>query len=1196
MSEKVISELAQWLKRVEDHPSSLIRNITSTSPIQKYISEIEETCSFPERLRDESILSETGEDDISSFYDEDMLKSLLEVFQAEAYEHIESLAEQLDAWPPGIFDIYRTFHTIKGAAATVGLTKISRASKLLEDVFHSFADTSTVPEDTIFFLLCAASCTLSLMVTDGSDLLPEVSGIIKFACSDPQTLSGKPVSTDEKKNREKKQIELSRNISQPESLNSQELPPDEDTSTSLKECVELDEMTLILMEVFSQEAEEHLSRFDSLVEELQNGNDVFHELFRVTHTLKGAAATVGVNRVSTAAHKLEDFFEKISKSGASLSKNDINLIFHMSELLRRSIEPCDEDVLSELDRTIALIGKNNGTRGEKENLNPDSTESHGISTAVSSEDTGKSNLNPYSTEINETVPGLTKPRGRQTTTGKGEASSSILRIRVDDIDKLINSSEELVHVRTQIEKSRDDFNSITGDLLLSHHTLRHFLMEDRNRMNEAERLERLSELEVEIAELIYNLEHSSINLTRECVSLQNLARIIQERLITLRITNFEILFIKLKQSIRENAFSTFKNINIILEGQNVEVDKGVVDSLSSPLLQIARNAVAHGIEGPQERLIEGKPPDGTIRISAVQEGYFAKITFEDDGRGIDFEQVKSILAKKKFISTEGELKKLTKNDLYEAIFLQGFTTKETADSLSGRGVGLDLVREKIRKLGGDISVESITGAGTKFIIRVPLTTFVSKALLFTIGNEVYGVPSTYCIEVMEHSSRKPIMPGARLIWKSESIPVVPLHYYFGIDRAPIARTPYSIIVLQHGEHHFAIAADATIGIKDVTVKPLGKILGSINYFNGAVISGAGTIQMILSVPFLASLARPTIGFHKGKDIQKHISAPRILVCDDSKSVREAAARIIAGAGYEVTKVQDGWEAWNILHNELFNLVLTDLEMPRMTGWELISEIKRDVLLQNIPVVVLSSRTGETSRDRAMDAGANYFVSKPIKPLILLRVLEQFIPLNESTMSNRIVLFATQNRGKILELSSLMLDLNLELWGMEHFPDLEEVVEDGASFEENAIKKARTRCIQTGLPCIADDSGLEVNALDGAPGILSARYAGEEATDQERINFLLNNMKDKRERTAQFVSVIAFIKSPSSEPIVVKGVCKGSIGYEPIGSHGFGYDPVFILPDGKTMAELTMEEKNEISHRAKAFKKLLPYLEEFSNIQ
>lgn len=1192
MSDTVISELAKWLKRIEDHPSSLIRNITSTSPIQKYISEIEETCSFPEKLRDESILTETGEDDISSFYDEDMLKSLLEVFQAEAYEHIESLSEQLDAWPPGIFDIYRAFHTIKGAAATVGLTKISRAAKMLEDIFHSYADTSTLPDDTIFFLLCAASCTLSLMVTDGSDLLPEVSGIIKLASSTPVAPESH-VSKVEKKNKIEKQIGFGEDTDQAGSPDSQELQNDNTDSKSLKECEELDEMTLILMEVFSQEAEEHLSRFDSLVEELQNGNDVYHELFRVTHTLKGAAATVGVNRVSTAAHKLEDFFEKISKSGESLSKNDINLIFHMSELLRRSIEPCDEDVLSELDRTIASIGKNKENPGKNENR--DSVDNHSISTNASLEDTIKSKPDSDSS-INESVPGLTKPRGRQTTTGKGEASSSILRIRVDDIDKLINSSEELVHVRTQIEKSRDDFNSITGDLLLSHHTLRHFLMEDRNRMNEAERLERLSELEVEIAELIYNLEHSSINLTRECVSLQNLAGIIQERLITLRITNFELLFVKLKQSLRENAFSTFKNINIIMEGQNVEVDKGVVDSLSSPLLQIARNAVAHGIEGPQERIVAGKPPDGTVRISAVQEGYFAKITLEDDGRGIDFEQIKSILAKKKFISSEGELKKLTKNDLYEAIFLQGFTTKETADSLSGRGVGLDLVREKIRKLGGDVSVESITGAGTKFIIRVPLTTFVSKALLFTIGNEVYGVPSTYCIEVMEHSSRKPIMPGARLIWKSESIPVVPLHYYFGIDRAPIARTPYSIIVLQHGEHHFAIAADATIGIKDVTVKPLGKILGSIKYFNGAVISGAGTIQMILSVPFLASLARPTIGFHRGKDIQKHISAPRILVCDDSKSVREAAARIIAGAGYEVTKVQDGWEAWNILHNEIFNLVLTDLEMPRMTGWELISEIKRDVLLQNIPVVVLSSRTGETSRDRAMDAGANYFVSKPIKPLILLRVLEQFIPLNESTMSNRIVLFATKNRGKIIELSSLMLDLNLELWGMEHFPDLEEVIEDGASFEENAIKKARTRCIQTGLPCIADDSGLEVNALDGAPGIHSARYAGEDASDQERINFLLGKMKDKRERTAQFVSVIAFVKNPSSEPIVVKGVCKGSIGYEPIGSHGFGYDPVFILPDGKTMAELTMEEKNEISHRAKAFKKLLPYLEDFSNIQ
>ncbi|MBN2725723.1 MAG: RdgB/HAM1 family non-canonical purine NTP pyrophosphatase [Deltaproteobacteria bacterium] len=1127
-------QMYHLLKSLHDHPDSRIRDFVSIDFLNLKIESTEKNDNLLNDLSDLCTDSEPDSEDISGFYDEEMLTALLEVFREEANEHLDNLLIQMNSYPLPVYDIYRTFHTIKGSAATVGLTKISGASKLLEDEFHIFADSKSIPQQDELFILGFSAVLLALMVVQGDDHVDSIRGALTLMSDahneepeDKNTFTANsPIHDNSNKNAE----------------------------VTVCEDTVVDEMEAILMEVFSQEAEEHLESFDTLVEELSNGNDVIHDLFRVTHTLKGAAATVGISRVSDAAHALEDFFETLEKDGGKLDKNDVLKILHAGQLLRNSLTDCSAETVQEIISTISEI------------------------------DTGKK----------ETAPLPKENRQKQTTTGSRNTTSSILRIKVDDIDKLINTSEELVLVRTQIEKSRDDFNSITGDLLLSHHTLRNFLMEDRNKMSEAERLERLSELEVEIAELIYNLEHSSSNLTTECVSLQTLARTVQQRLIALRITDFELLFIKLKQAVRELAFASDKEIEMKFTGQFVEVDKGVIDSLSSPLLQIVRNCVAHGIEPPKKRRKAGKSAGGLIKVDAIQEGHFVRIIIEDDGKGIDTEKIRNVIRKRNLVESESDIDRLKEKDLFEAIFLPGFTTKDTADSMSGRGVGLDLVREKIRKLGGDVSVKSESGTGTKFTVRVPLTTFISRALLFTIGNEVYGIPSAYCVETMEYISKKEISVGARVIWNSESIPIIPLHHYFGIERQQFLSRPYSVIILKHGEQHFGIATDSTIGIKDVTVKPIGKLLSSLRYFSGAIISGAGTIQLIFSVPFLSTLARPTIGFRASKEIQKHISTPRILVCDDSKSVREAASRIIAGAGYEVTKAQDGWEAWNILHSERFDLVLTDLEMPRMNGWELINEIKRDMFLEGVPVVVLSSRTGETSRKKAMDAGANYFVSKPIKPLILLRVLEQFVPLDDTSMSNRIVLFATTNKGKVLELNSLIAGLNLEIWGMDQFPQLEDVIEDGATFEANAIKKARIRCLQTGLPSLADDSGLEVSALNNEPGIHSARYAGENATDNQKVDFLLKKMEGITDRSARFVSVLAFCTSPESTPITVKGVCNGYIGHIPSGTNGFGYDPIFMLPKGKSMAELTMDEKNEVSHRADAMNQMLPILMKFAS--
>ncbi len=1086
---------------------------------------------------------ESGSENVpdgGDFFDPDTLVSLLEIFQEEAREivsavvkiHVESLFDE-----KSVSELFRHAHTLKGAAATVGLMAISAEALILESYSRSLRDEKLVPSDaSVIFLDFAALQFIRLIEGHPEPFLFPNGSLLTLArlcdrSEDPLGLFAEPQAGTP-----------ADFLPEP----GETVQPDDD-------------FTAILMEVFQTEANDHLDSLDRNLEKLAQGENVIQDLFRTTHTLKGAAGTVGLDYVKDVAHRLEDYFDELNRNNSFPAPSSLPFLFQVASRLRN-------DILNHKGDLVVIDKLLDQAREIKSR-----------------------------TETDPTVPGnpVNEPVSREFPDPDPGFGSRFTQVPSSQLEYLFNDAEELVLVRTQIEKSRDEFQAISNDLFLSHHTLRSFLLEERNRMTEAERLERLQEVEVELAELFNNMEHASSQMQKECKELQALSQRFHRNLVELRVTSLDLLFLKVRQSIRDASFMTGKKVEFTTSGESVELDKGVIQMLSAPLLQIARNAVAHGVETLGEREALNKQGVAKLHLSARQEGRFILFELTDDGAGIDPERIRSLLVRHGMLD-EAAARKVSDEDVLDAIFLPGFTTRETADNLSGRGIGLDLVRDQIRKIGGEVNVFSRPKEGTRFQIRVPLTTVVSQALIFRLGQEFYGIPVTYVIEIHEMMALKNIEPGTRILWKRESIPIVPLHYYFGVEQQILFKKNIPIVILEHGGRNFGITVDSLIGIRDVTTKSINHVLTAIQFFSGALVSGAGTIQLMFDVSYLANLARPVFGFHAQQKRGSIYNAPRILICDDSKSVREAASRVLTDAGYHTVIVSDGWEAWNTLHNEEFDLLLTDLEMPRMNGYELVQEVKRDSLLQEIPIVVLSSRTGETSRDRVMSAGANCFVTKPIKPLVLLKSIRDFLPLEEHLVTRKICIFASLNPGKIRELGQLLSSLSIEIWGLDRFPDLPEVVEDGSTFEENAIKKAKTRARQTGLPTLADDSGLMVDALHGEPGVHSARYAGETADDRERNRLLLENMRDQVNRRARFVCVIAFCPSGSSdEVILVRGELEGSIATVPRGDLGFGYDPIFLLPDGRTMAELTLEEKSGISHRAVAFSKILPHLKQFS---
>ncbi len=1107
--------------------------------------------------------------DGGDFFDADTMASLLAIFREEALDVVRQV---VGIHVRGTFsaeetaELFRFAHTLKGAAATVGLSAVSREALVLEHYLRSHRDSRTRPSELALPFLDLATFQFIGMVEDGQmkEFLPNGS---LLECARAVDGSADPWSLF--------QDVRSPSLPAPVPEPAPALPAEKEKE---EEAARLDdEMAAVLMEVFRTEAQEHLDALDRNLERLSEGQPVLQELFRTTHTLKGAAGTVGIAWLKEASHRMEDYFDTLVQRRMMPPASSLPYLFQAASFLRNNVGRLQVD-LEPFERLLSqaasVDAKERIASGGPEPFVPPS-DAAGASQRTAAE---------------------TAPAAAAAETAAPGVDARTTQVPTRKLDELFADAEELVLVRTQLEKSRDEVQSISSDLFLSHHTLRNFLLEDRNVMSEAERLERLQEVEVELAELINNLEHASSLLQKECKSLQALSQRFQQNLVEMRVTNLELLFLKVRQAIRDAAFASGKQVEFICDGEEVELDKSVISALSSPLLQMARNAVAHGVLSTAERRRLGLEGPGRIRLSARREGRFILLELADDGPGIDPDTIRSRLVSMKILD-EGAARRMQDEDVLDAIFLPGFTTRNSADTLAGRGVGLEMVRSQVRRIGGEVTVHSSPGNGCTFQIRVPLTSVVSQALIFRLGQEFYGIPAAYVVEVFETVVSREMEPGTRILWKKESIPVVPLHYFFGLEQNVVFRKSVPIVILQHGGKHFGITVDSLIGIKDVTTKPLNALLSSLAFFSAAMVSGAGMLQLMFDVPFLASLARPVFGVfsHMGRGGAYRV--PRILVCDDSKSVREAASRVLVDAGYHTVVVGDGWEAWNALHSEEFDLLLTDLEMPRMNGYELVQEVKQDSMLQEIPIVVLSSRTGETSRERVQKAGADRFVSKPIKPMVLLKTIREFLPIEERLVTRKILIFATHNPGKARELQALLSGLSIDVWGLDRFPGLPPVVEDGLTFEENARKKALIRARQTGLPTLADDSGLMVDALGGEPGVHSARYAGENATDRERVAFLLSRMEGKTPRTARFVSAIAFCPNPASdEVIVVRGEVEGVIATVPRGEHGFGYDPVFELPSGRTMAELTLEEKSEISHRARAFTLILPHLRRFAGLE
>ena len=645
---------------------------------------------------------------------------------------------------------------------------------------------------------------------------------------------------------------------------------------------------------------------------------------REAHTIKGSAMMMGYKRISDIAYRIEDGLQAASDQKIIMEKTHYNLLFKCLDSIELLLkdedkvaltakgidEPYFEKIYKEVD--LAFSGKK-----------PDKPAKEEKRTEISGDKLAEPAKEGKRTEL---TGGKSGPSPSAFTTDKGS-----LRVDIGRLDKLMNLSGELV-----ISKIR--LNELV-----------------KNLMGKVEDQEALS---VDMRSLIAGLKTVYDNMD---FSISNM----KTEVMRLRMVPVSYLFNTFPRAMRDMAISAGKDIELEIKGDDTQLDKGIIDDMKEPIMHLLRNAVDHGIEEPALRESKNKHRPGKIFLNAYQKGSQVIIEVTDDGRGMDINKIKEQALSKGLVAKE-KIDKIGDEQILQLVFTPGFSTKEDVTDISGRGVGLDVVREKIGKLKSIIDVVSKADEGVSFIIKLPLTLAITESLLVAAGNEIFAVPIDTIVETIKinPSEINTIETKEAITVRGRIIPLVRLNEVVGLPQKGIfEKRFYSVVVVQSVEKKIGLLVDQLCGRQEVVSKPLGEPLKNIKYIAGGTILGDGRVILILDIPSIIESAERV----EHRQAHEPIIQPAIkkkektvLLAEDILSTAMFEKNILTSAGFSVVIARDGEEALKKAGREKFDLVITDILMPKMDGIELTKKLKKDEIYKDIPVIMVTTR--ESDRD------------------------------------------------------------------------------------------------------------------------------------------------------------------------------------------------------------------------------------------
>lgn len=697
-----------------------------------------------------------------------------------------------------------------------------------------------------------------------------------------------------------------------------------------------------LMQLFSVESLENLQTLQNGLLSLEKeGRDeeLLNTLMRITHTMKGSASLFGLWSIEQLSHSLEDVFTDIISFKIDLTRDRMNALLEASDLVKALLEnearwkgdEIDEQFMNSFCETLKNLFIENHTDSEN-------TEAE---------------QNPKSKVTRESKDGRISPNTHQ---------NHYESIRVDTarINELMNLAGEQLVSKIQIEESLKQLDLLLPELC--DHTVR---------------------------ETVYSLQEQVENLSL------SIARM-QQEILDIRMIPVSSLFYSFPKGIRELAQQKGKEVELIIEGEETELDKSITDQLKEPLLHLLRNAVDHGLETPDERLKSGKYQRGTITLRAFQQGAQICIEIEDDGKGISTETVLEKAIEQEIISAD-TTQQMEDEDIYDLLFAPGFSTKETIDTTSGRGVGLDVVKEKISHLKGGVFVSSTPGKGTTFRLLLPLTLAITEVLLVTVGSEIFAIPIEVIHETVRidsHEIKKSESKEAIVI-RDEIIPVIRLLNLFNLPKKGISEDQnHTVVIVNALGRKAALLVDSVKERQGVVSKPLQYPLRNTKHIAGGTVLGNGSVVLILDVSNITDSSH----YRAVPNIEIPDNSPKvegqsksILIAEDSMATALLEKSVLESVGFQVVIAKNGREAFHLAQQELFDLVISDVLMPEMDGFELTALLKKDPIYKDIPVIIVTTRESSEDKIRGLTAGASaYMLKKEFTSEGLLSTIDRLV--------------------------------------------------------------------------------------------------------------------------------------------------------------------------------------------------------------
>jgi chemosensory pili system protein ChpA (sensor histidine kinase/response regulator) len=471
-----------------------------------------------------------------------------------------------------------------------------------------------------------------------------------------------------------------------------------------------------------------------------------------------------------------------------------------------------------------------------------------------------------------------------------------------------------------------------------------------------------------------------------------LNRELQQDLMRVRMVPFGTLAERLHRLVRQTAKELGKRASLELRGASVELDRSVLERITGPLEHLVRNAITHGIEPASERTAAGKPAAGEIRLDVRQEGNEIVLSLADDGAGLDLGKIREKALQRGLIN---ESDQISEQRLAELIFVPGFSTVEQVTEIAGRGIGMDVVKDEVGGLGGRIELESAPRRGTRFTVRLPLTTAVTQAVLVKAGARMYALPAVMIEQVQQLRPEQldEVRAVGHVEWAGRRYPFATMHELLGEPgsvQVDVGRRYMPVLLLRSGAEAAAVLVDEMIGNQEVVVKDLGPQLARVPGVAGVTVLGSGEIVLIMNPVALVLRPRP-----QQAHVTTQVPAPaaarlKVMVVDDSLTVRKITGRLLEREGYQVLTAKDGVEALEQLSETVPDVMLVDIEMPRMDGFDLTRNVRADPRLKSVPIIVITSRTADKHRAYAQEVGANAFLGKPYQEEQLLGHIASFV--------------------------------------------------------------------------------------------------------------------------------------------------------------------------------------------------------------